>query len=118
MRGLVASGSAVVWSVLENAAVAAAAARPFDANQQNKRASCWNNFCGSMNMCVSVCVVAYVCRLAGSLAGSLTCAQGKQIGKLEGGAGEGVDPEISGNICFSTAGPKIYSSGKNVFGHP
>lgn len=55
---------------------------------------------------------------AGSLAGSLTCAQGKQIGKLEGGAGEGVDPEISGNICSSTAGPKIYSGGKNVFGHP
>lgn len=61
MRGLVASGSAVVWSVLENAT---AAARPFDANQGNKRASCWNNFCGSMNMCVSECV-AYVRRVCG-----------------------------------------------------
>lgn len=64
MRGLVASGSAVVWSVLVNAATAV---RPFDANQGNERASCWNNFCGSTNMC-ALCMCA---GSAGSLAESL-----------------------------------------------
>lgn len=90
MRGLVASGSAVVWSVLENAA---AAARPFDANQGNKRASCWNNFCGSMNMCASECVVYVrrVCRLAGRFTDLCT----RQTDwKATGVAGErGVNPD-------------------------
>lgn len=48
---------------------------------EKQKASCWNNFYGSLNMCVLHMCTGSV----GFLAGSVTCAQDKQIGKKGGG---------------------------------